>query len=184
MPGQGGLQLLPETRKRIEVRVPGENRYIGIGISIIVVVTIVSFMLNSYASTLQTKADDLTSQIARLNQQRDKKAEADILAFDRQSKLLTKLLGDHVYLTKAFDRLGNLVQTQVQIKSMKVDTDGARVTFSGVAASYSTVAHQIASFLADDSVQDVTLSTLKTGGNGIVEFGAEILLNQQKFFKK
>jgi len=48
MPNQGGLQLLPETRKSISVTVPGENRVLYIGIVILIVSILTGVKISTF----------------------------------------------------------------------------------------------------------------------------------------
>ena len=47
MPNPGGIQLLPETRKKIEVKMPGENRLLTIGTILLVLVMVLFVGLKS-----------------------------------------------------------------------------------------------------------------------------------------
>ena len=184
MADNGGLQLLPETRKKIDIRVPGENRMIVIG-SIFLIITLVLITgLYLYKNSLESELSSLDTQIVALEQKRDKKTEQSILVFNKQATLLSKLLNDHVYWTTGFSKIERLVQNQVQFENITTSLADNKVDFKAIAANYTTIARQIAAFASDESIEDVTLSKVNALTNGQLEFSMKISFNKNKFLKK
>lgn len=184
MADKGGLQLLPETRKRIEVQVPGENRYITIGIVALALVFGLYIALKLYAGTLDDQLAALDKQIADQELSRDKKAEQELLAVSQQAMVMKQLLGSHIFWTNAFSRLSRLYQADMRMKSFNAISTPSSLKFDATASSYSAVAHQIASFLADDGIKDVTLGNIRSNEAGTVEFSVELVMDMQKLLLK
>ena len=84
MPDQNGLQLLPETRRKIEVKVPGENRLINMGIAVLVLMLVLVGGLYFYKITLEDRKTGLDTQIVNLEKERDKKVEANLLTLSKK----------------------------------------------------------------------------------------------------
>ena len=180
MADKGGLQLLPETRKRIEITVPGENRNPYIGAAIVALVFLGVLGLKFYASNLDTTLADLDSQLASQESRRDKKAEAALSAVSKQMAVMKALLSSHLFWSDAFSRIDRLYQNQVRLKNFNATATPGSLKLSAVASSYTVVARQIASFLSDDGIVDVNVSNIKTNQDGTVEFSMELILDPQK----
>ncbi len=88
MPDQNGLQLLPETRRRIEINVPGENRIIYTGITVLILTLVLSGGLYFYKNTLEDTKTGLDVKIANLEKDRDKKVEQNLLTLSKQLSLI------------------------------------------------------------------------------------------------
>lgn len=178
-----GLQLLPETRKKIEVITPGENRLITAGGVIFAITVVLAGGLYFYKNSLENRLVALDTEIVALEQQRNKQAEQNILIFNKQVSMLSKLLNEHTYWTTAFSKLGGLTQNQVQFSNITTSLSDNKVDFKAVALNYTTIARQIASFLSDESVKDITLNKVNTLTNGRLEFTMQILFDRSKFLK-
>ena len=183
MADQGGLQLLPETRKKIEVITPGENRLVLAGGVVFLISAVLAGGLYFYANSLENKLTSLDTEIVALEQKRDKEAEQNILVFNKQISMLSGLLSNHAYWTTAFSKIEGLLQSQVQLNNMTTSLSNSRVDFGATASNYTTIARQIASFLSDESIQDVTLNRVNTLTNGQLEFNMQITFDKSKFLK-
>lgn len=179
----GGLQLLPETRKKIEIRIPGENRLVFVGSAIFLLAVILTAGLYVYKGSLENKLTGLNAEIDALEQKRDKRAEQNILVFNRQVAMLSDLLNKHPYWSTGFSKIESLLQGQVQFDSLTASTADNKVDFKAVAANYSTIARQIASFLSDEAIEDISLNKVSTLTNGRLEFNMQITFNKSKFLK-
>lgn len=181
MSNTSGLQLLPETRKKIEVMVPGENRVIVIGSIILSIITMLAGWLYFYRNSLENKLSSLDAEIVALEQQRNKQAEQNILVFNKQISILSSLLNEHPYWTSGFSKIENLTQNQVQFENMTMSLTENKISFKAIAANYTTIAKQIASFLSDESIKDIALNKVNTLTNGQLEFTMQVLFDKNKF---
>ena len=184
MPDQNRLQLLPETRRKIEVKIPGENRLIYAGITVLVLMLVLTGGLYFYKSTLEDTKTGLDEQIINLEKERDKKVEANLLTLSKQLSLISTLLDSHIIWSKALSKVENLLQPQVQFLSFSAAVSDNKFEFKALATSYTVVARQIASFVSDDSIEDVTLNSIRVLTNGKLEFGIKLEFNKIKFLKE
>ena len=184
MANTGGLQLLPETRKKIEVKIPGENKMITTGSVLFAVIIILVGGLYFYKNSLENKLAALDLEIATLEQQRNKQAEQNLLVFNKQVSMLSDLLNKHAYWTTAFSKIEGLTQNQVQFNSITASLADNKIDFKAVAANYTTVARQIAAFLSDESIKDINLNKVNTLTNGRLEFTMQIMFDRSKFLSK
>ena len=183
MADQGGLQLLPETRKKIEITTPGENRLITAGGVILLITLVFAGTLYFYMKSLENKLGTLDTEIAALEQRRDKQGEQNILIFNKQISMLSNILNSHAYWTTAFSKIEGLLQNQIQLNNMTTSLSDSKIDFGATAANYTTIARQIAAFLSDESVKDVALNRVNTLTNGQLEFNMQIIFDRTKFLK-
>ena len=184
MADQNGLQLLPETRRKIEIIVPGENRFIYAGIAILVLMLILIGGLYFYKISLENSKIELDVQIADLEKDRDKKVETNLIVLNKQLALISTLLDSHVIWSKALNKIENLLQPQVQFLSFSATVLDNKFEFKALATNYTVVAKQIASFVSDDSIKDVALTDVHVLTSGKLEFDLKIEFDKTKFIKE
>ena len=184
MPDQNGLQLLPETRRKIDIKVPGENRIIYAGITILVIMLVLVGGLYFYKNNLENKKTELDAKIISLEKDRDKKAEANLLTLSKQLTLISTLLDSHVVWSKAFSKVEGLLQPQVQFLSFSAAVSDNRFEFKALATNYTVVARQIAAFVSDDSIKDIALTNVHVLTSGKLEFSIKIEFDKTKFIKE
>ena len=184
MSDQNGLQLLPETRKKIEIRVPGENRLVYTGITVLILVFVLVGGLYFYKKSLENQKTELDAEIVRLDKDRNKDIETNLLTLNKQLSLLSTLLDSHILWSKALNKIENLLQPQVQFLSFSAAVIDNRFEFKALAANYTVVARQIASFVSDDSIKDIALTDVHVLTSGQLEFGIKLEFDKTKFLKE
>lgn len=184
MADQNGLQLLPETRRKIEIKVPGENRLINAGITVLVLMLVLVGGLYFYKSTLEDKKTGLDAKIINLEKDRDKKVETNLLILSKQLSLISTLLDSHIVWSKALSKIENLLQPQVQFLSFSAAVSDNRFEFKALANNYTVVARQIAAFVSDDSIKDIALTNVHVLTSGKLEFGIKLEFDKTKFLKE
>ena len=86
MDGRDELQLLSGTKKRLGIKVPGENRFLYIGSAVLGAVLVAMFSMGRYEASLMGQVKQLDGQLVALEQSRDKRDEADLrLVNDRMA---------------------------------------------------------------------------------------------------
>ena len=184
MPDQNGLQLLPETIRKIEVKIPGENRLINTGIAVLILMFVLTGGLYFYRSTLEDKKTELDAKIVNLEKDRDKKVEANLLTLNKQLSLISTLLDSHVIWSKALSKVEGLLQPQVQFLSFAAAVSDNRFEFKALANNYTVVARQIAAFVSDDSIKDIALTNVHVLTTGKLEFSIKLEFDKIKFLKE
>ena len=184
MSDQNGLQLLPETRKKIEIRVPGENRLVYTGITVLILVFVLVGGLYFYKKSLENQKTELDAEIVRLDKDRNKDIETNLLTLNKQLSLLSTLLDSHILWSKALNKIENLLQPQVQFLSFSAAVIDNRFEFKALAANYTVVARQIASFVSDDSIKDIALTDVHVLTSGKLEFSIKLEFDKTKFLKE
>lgn len=182
MPDKGGLQLLPESRKKIEVRVPGENRLVTVGAVVLVLALGALGYLYWYTGTVQARLKSTDAKLTQLEQTRDKNAEQKILALNRQFALLSDLLTGHIYWSQAFAKIEGLIQPQVRLTGLQGNLKGDTVTFQAEGASYTVVARQLAVLLNDPVIDNVEITKISLNKEGRVAFSITMGFVKDKFF--
>lgn len=183
MADKGGLQLLPETRKKIEVKIPGQNRLISIGVILLIVVLGIVAGLWFYQNSLNDQIAQADTQIKSLETKRDPAAEQNLLTLSKQMSITDQILQSHLYWSDGLTRIENAMQGKVQIKSFSATLQAGSIQIQAVADNYTTLAHQLAAFLNDDSITDVTLNNVNVLPNGQLNFSLQVDFNANKFLK-
>ncbi len=183
MDGKDGLQLLPGTKKRLGIKIPGENRFLYTGSAVLGAVLVSMFVLQNYITSLKTKVMDINDQITGVEQKRNKKDENELRSLKDHLITTSTLIKQHRYWTQLFTWFASTLEGQVQIRSLNVSTAG-KITVSAIAANYTVVAKQIAAFLTDDKITDFNVSKLTAASNGSVEFGIEMKVDLSKLIYK
>lgn len=183
MPDQGGIQLLPESRRKIEIKTPGENRWIYMGIAALVLVSSIAAGLAYYRSGLEDQVAELDADLTNLEKQRDKKVEANLLTLSKQLSLTTTLLNDHVFWSKALAKVEALTQPQVQFSTFNAMATEGKFEIKAFALNYTVLARQIAAYVSDDSIKDIDLNNVHVLTNGRLEFTIRITFDKNKFIK-
>ncbi|HZZ99208.1 MAG TPA: hypothetical protein VFK07_00665 [Candidatus Paceibacterota bacterium] len=181
MPDKGGLQLLPNTRKRIEVKIPGENRFVYIGATLIALVLIAYGGLWFYGQNLQNHIDSDDSQLVALDKSRDLKAEAQLTTLSQQMSVASQIMKDHVHWSTAFSHLETDLQPSVQFESISAILTDNSIQMRAQTDNYTTIAKQIAAFAADDAVKDILLNNVTSLTSGKLDFNAKITFDPTKF---
>lgn len=184
MEAKYGLQLLPGTKKRLGIKVPGENRFLYIGSAILGAVIVTLFSLNRYEASLTGQVQQLNEQLVALEQKRNKSDEIELRVTRDRLKITSNLISQHVYWSQALTWLQSLLQTDVRLKGVSATNDG-KLRFSGNASSYTVVARQIAVLLTDDRIKELSLGKISSSNDGTVEFSVELVLDLPRIiFKK
>lgn len=186
MPGQGGIQLLPETRKSIEVRVPGENRWLYIGLGIFAVVLVIYAGLFFYVSKLETAVQERDAQLDALEKKRiqDQEKYDKVLVFSKQTGQIGKILREHVFWSKAFARIESRIIPQIQLKLFSASSQRQDISLNAYAPNFAVIARQVASFTNDEAITEVNLGNVKIDNSGRVEFGVTIRFDGTKFLRR
>ena len=186
MPGQGGIQLLPETRKSIEVRVPGENRWLYMGVSCFAVVLAIYAGFSLYIQGLETGVEERNARLDALEkkrvQERDKYDK--VLTFSKQAGQIGSVLKGHLFWSKALTRIESHIQPQIQLKLFTASAPKQDVFINAYAPNYATIAKQLAAFTNDDTVTDVNLGNVKVDNSGRIEFTVTVHFDTERFLKR
>jgi len=161
------IQFLQEKRTKIELGTKTRNKLLTIGIVALALVLAAGSVLTYLKSNLTGEIVQIDSDLDALEARRDKKFEGELLVVKKQLGLISSLLDNHIYWSNTLTKIENLLQGQVQVKNLGLDKSLNEVKLGGVAASYSTIAKQIAAFLSDDSIEDVILEGAEVKPTGI-----------------
>ena len=184
MPDIGGLQLLPETRKKIEVRIPGQNRLVILAAVFLVLILGLYFGLATYQQRLISSLSGVDTRLADLERSRDKKLERSLLDLRGQLAVINPLLAAHFFWSDAIIKIQSVTQPQVQFLSFNADVPGTKIIVKILAANYTTVARQIAALYTVDSITDVLLNKVQSQPTGRLEVTVQITFDTNKFLIK
>lgn len=181
MADKGGLQLLPENRKRIDIKIPGENRLIQIGVGLIVLILVIAGGLWLYSNSLANQITTDDQQLATLEKQRDKTGEQNLITLSKQVAITSQILKNHTYWSIGLSKIESALQSNIQFKSLSAVLSENSLHIRALSDNYTTIAKQLAAFVADDSVKDITLDGVSTLTSGKLDFNAKVTFDPKKF---
>lgn len=184
MADKGGLQLLPESRRRIDVNIPGQNRPITLSVALLVLVAFVYGLLTWYSGSLDTKIADADNQLASIDHQRDKISEKNLLTLSKQMAITGQIINNHTFWSTAFGKLEAGLAGSVQFKSFSAVASDNTMHIRALADTYATIARQLAAFAGTDGVADVNLDGVSTLTSGKLDFNVKMVFDPIKFLKK
>ena len=184
MADQGGIQLLPESRRKITIKTPGENRWMYAGVAALVLVSSIAAGLAYYRSGLEDDLAVFDADLINPEKQRDKKVESNLLTLNKQLTMTSTLLNNHIFWSKALAKIGALTQPQVQFSTFNAMAEEGRFEIKAFTLNYTTLAKQIAAYVSDDSVKDIDLSNVHVLTNGRLEFTVQLTFDKNKFIKE
>lgn len=180
-----------------EERVGGEEAKKPKRAVVLVVVSVVAaiilgglyFGLKSFEGGVSVELKKVESDLAAVDQKikdvEGQKNQAETA--QKQLKVATKLLEEHIYWTNLFAFLEKNTVTDVYFLNIVGGSDGG-VNLSGVAKSYKAVARQIVAFREAEGTDSLSIASASasldpTGKVAEVNFDAKLTLKPEVFLK-
>ena len=180
----GGLQLLPETRKKIEIRIPGQNRLLTFGIILLLLVAGLYLWLLSYKGSLFSSISAIDEQLLAVEKSRDKDLEKKILDLNKQLSVINPLLTSHSFWSFGLGQIQSVSLPQVQYQSINADFFSKKIVITVIARDLTTIARRIAALYTLPSVTDITLNKISSQSAGTIQFILQINFDTSKFLIK
>lgn len=177
---RGGIQLLPESRRKLEIQIPGENRPLVFGAAFLVLVLVVFFLLNLYFSYLQNQLTDLNGELTGLEQKRDKKFEQDLLTLEKRLQVAGKLIDNHLIWSRGLRKIEALTPPGVLFSFLSAVAQDHQLDIKATAVSYTIIARHIASLSGDETITDVILNKVTSLPTGFLEYDLRVIFDQNK----
>ena len=184
MADKGGLQLLPENRRSINVIIPGENRLTYLGVALIVLVLIITGGLWLYSRSLATNITNQVDQLTALENTRNTDGEKKLITLSKQLGITSQILKNHTYWSIGLSKIEVALQNNIQFKSFSAVLGEESLRIRALSDNYTTIAKQLAAFVADDSIKDVTLDGVNTLTSGKLDFNTKVTFDKTKFLNK
>lgn len=181
MANQGGLQLLPETRKSITVTIPGENRMLYIGIVFAIISALVAGGLWFLRQQKISELDELLAKITVVNKKIDEKATIveKVTTLSKQTSVVAQLLKDHIYWTTALSYLESAVSPQTEIDSIQGGLAKKEIVMTVFSSSFTAIAKQIASFNSDPNIVRVEVGKINVETTGRLKYSINLTVNKE-----
>lgn len=172
---------MPESRRKLEINVPGENRplYLGAGVALLVILIFAGGKF--YTSFLTGRLAKIDGELSSLEAQRDKEFEREVLRLKKQFPLVGSLLAKHAVWSNVLIKIQNLIPAQIQLETLLGNANDGKLEIKGKAVNYTTVAKLIAALLSDESITDVSLNKVSSFSSGILEYSLQIFFDKDKF---
>lgn len=184
MADAGGLQLLPNTRKKISYNVPGQNRLLLLSLVFAIFMVGGYFGLQYYKDTIDGKLNDINSKLVKNEEARNKNDEEMLLRLKNSLAVIEPLLKGHILWSEALSHIQSRIHPQVQLESISANSNKNVFIFKAYASGYSAVAKQIAVFYADSAIIDITIGKISSQTDGKIEFVVQLLFDPVKLIRK
>ncbi|MCC6934413.1 MAG: hypothetical protein IT406_01825 [Candidatus Yanofskybacteria bacterium] len=185
MPYKGGVQLLPETERRPTLAsYTSGNSYFYTAVALGIAIIIIGATLGGYKASLRQQIASLDGQLDASEQQRNKTQEQELIAASKQSRVMRQLLAGKWYWSQALERMEQMTQASVALTQLGASATKGTITFRGTADGYAAVARQLAAFVAATGVKDVSLRSVKTNPQGVIEFDGELSIDTRTLVGK
>lgn len=165
---KGGVQLLPESRKKLDVKVPGQNRLFIISVIIAVIVLGVIGASFYYLSVLDDELLTLDVQIQQIDQQRDKEVEQRLLEAQKQLTLAEQILSNRIFWSNGLDVVERLSKAEMQFEQISVDSSDLTIRFEGIVNNLIIVPQFVAAFERGESIQEFTFDGVDIENDGVI----------------
>lgn len=186
MADSGGLQLIPQKKRTVEIRRPGENRLLYIGGAILLVFGGIGFAMSQYRGSVESGITEVTAQIEQVAAEsralREDKQKLRILA--SQLSTATTLVENHIFWTKGLQRVENRLRGDIQITALNANIQDKQLDIRAKSRSFTAIARQISSFYQDNAVLDVSLSRSSANTDGTIEFSMFVKFNEFTFARE
>lgn len=178
---QGGtITLLPKSKKKLEIKIPGENRPLFWGVVVFVVSILIFAGLQIYVAYLRNQLTGIGEELVLVEEKRDKKFEKELVLLDKRFAVIGNILGNHLVWSNALIRLQNRTPAQVQYDTLLGDVALGKFNLKAKAASYTVIARQIASLLSEEGISDVDLNKVTAQTTGLLEYDMQIFFDKNK----
>ena len=178
------IQLLPQTKRKIDINTPGGNKLLVGGVVILALALAAGFYFRYNVGNIEKELIDLNTKLAANELRRDRAFEKEIQILRKQLNLVSGFLENHVYWTITYRKLESLLEDKVQLTRLdftRIGDGGGEIAFGGKTTSYSILAKQMAAFLSDSSVEDVELQGAESRSSGLIEFSMKLKIKPSAF---
>lgn len=185
MPYKGGVQLLPETQRRPTLRsYTSGNSYFYFAVFVGVLTLVVSAVLGGYKSSLIDQINKIDGTMATVDKARNKDQEKQLIAASKQSKIMKQLLSGKLYWSQALQRIEQMMQTGVALKSITANADKGTIEFQASADTLASVARQLSAFVSATGVSDIAVNTIQSEAAGSIRFSGILTIDKQAMLLK
>lgn len=174
------LELLPEKRQKIQI---GPKKRSLPSIAFLAITLALYGGLVFYNQTLKTKVQNLDADLVNFNNGRNKQEEDRINEVNAKLSQAQGLLDSHIFWSKGFKKIQQLTLSSVQFKHIVASLPELKFEFRATAPNLTSIAKQAANFLADNSIQDISISQIKVLTTGQTEFGVKLIFKKDQFLK-
>lgn len=173
--------LPPEYKKRKEALKAIFSRTGGVVLVLLILSLLLYGGLFFYRGKVSENLKSIKDEIINLDQRRNPEMEKIIIDLDKKLAVLKKLFEDHLYWSKLFDKIEQVVIPRVYFSQSKVDflEEKIDVIFSGNASNYTSLARQILSFQEEPMVESVKVSGISLATEGGVDFDLLVIFSKE-----
>ncbi len=153
------------------------SKWSGIMLIVFIILVLISLGLWGYRLSLQSQEKQLSQEIEQLQGQRNLTLEGDFKEIKKGIDNLKKLLADHIYPTRIFDMIEDLVLPEVYFTQVQVDLIEGKLDLKANAKDYTTLAKQIVVLGDDSRISDIEVNSADMDQSGQVASDLILSLN-------
>jgi len=178
------IHLLQGARKSVDYHNYSQSRLLFASFGFLAIIFAIYGGLLLYKSSVMSQLKNVVDQLVANEEARSLSDEKNLLKVNDNLAVVLPILNSHIYVSEAYSRFQQDINSQVQIESLGVKTGTGEFTFKALAASFSVVAKQIAAFYADGAISDVVISKIMSMPTGQIEFSGMVIFDVDRTLKK
>jgi hypothetical protein len=168
------MEIIPKPKKR---EFPLEVIFLYLSIFIFVATVIFSFNLWSKERAKKREISQIEEKISSLKTPEVKKAEEEVLKYQEKILDFSKIIEDHLLLSKIFPYLEQKTHKKIYFSKMDLDSEKSTIFLSGQSPDFYVLAQQLEILKSDPSLK-VQLKEANLGKEGKVDFKIEITFDK------
>ncbi|MBI4811976.1 hypothetical protein HY798_00790 [Candidatus Falkowbacteria bacterium] len=177
------LSVLPSFSPPPKTETKGARWFLAAPILLMILVFGGWLGLSYYKKYLEKEISGLDAKIAELQSDENKESAQKIRRLQQSLKAAQPFLKEHIFPAGVFRLIEESTLPEVYYDKLDLQTDGARVSLSGVAAGYNILAKQIAILNGNPMIRSVEVGKVNLGERGGVAFEMIIVLDPSIFKK-
>lgn len=151
--------------------------WLKISIIVFVLVSLFGGALFGYQYYLKNQKEKLVQNISQIEGKRDKELENNLISLYNKSQTLQTLIENHVYSSRLFSMLEELVIPKAQLMDLSFDADKGVVSAGIKTEDYSSLAGQLSVLESDSRIEKVEFNKINLGKDSGAITSLEIFIN-------
>lgn len=133
--------------------------------------------LFSYKYYLENKKEALAQEVAQIEDQRNKELENDLISAYQKSQILQQLMSEHIYASRIFNMLEELLLPRVRVTALDFKLDQATLVVGIETTDYTSLASQLSGLQEDPRIENTQLNKVSLDNRGKTLTRLKIFMN-------
>ncbi|MBU0546907.1 hypothetical protein KKA72_01590 [Patescibacteria group bacterium] len=136
------------------------------------------FLLNYFVNQSKKELQKSEEVLNQIKTEKEIALEKEVFDYQVKIKDFSLILTEHFYSSKFFGFFEKLCHPQVWFSQMNFNVNDYNLSLSGETTDFLTLEQQLRIFRKEPLIKSIVLSDLSVGGEGLVDFSLDIILDQ------